>query len=475
MNWGGFAGGFSQGLNSGLSMGQKINDLIRLDKVEKVRTQALAEADAKRESEINSTIQDNSGGNPAATMGVTGHPAATNQAPSTTPKMLPVAEDAMTADQPSAAKPIAPQDEDRPITRRRVLAEQPSITPNTKPATATAAPVAAQAGLPFVVGGKGYATRQEARAAAEKAVPDKMHFFAKTAIPRIQEKMIELGDIDAADKLGKWAEDRENQEYARNWMKLDLATRSGDFKNAAKQFVSLYKKFDDGVELVGDPEEIKSEGGDITGFKVNLKNTEGKEYSMVVTPQDILTRGAAMLSPIEKFKLDYAKQQSADEAVAKGKAEMAKEERALLVDNYKAERNNRYQSQRDVRQQGDAIERMTLQQQLEEAGASQRVQREVGAKVDLLRSAGRSEQFINEVLPELLGVGSYKKALSPEDAKLKIRGELMANDRDFQRMTEAQRQTQVNEVMKFVYGGTATPRAQGTTTTPQGSPPVWRQ
>lgn len=194
-----------------------------------------------------------------------------------------------------------------------------------------------------------------------------------------------------------------------------------------------------------------------------------------------------MLSPIEKFKIDYARQQKADEMAAQYKMDVAKEQRALQADNYKAARDNIYtkglrqldnqfQSQRDYRQQQDRIELKTIESQLESANASSKVRREVGAKVDALRVAGYSDEFINGVLPSLLGVGEYKKAMSPEDAKLKIRGELMSNDREFQEMTETERAAEVGRVMEFVYGkpgNAAAPRSAAPTG--PSYPPVWRQ
>ena len=478
MNWGGFAGGFAQGFGSGVNMVTKFDEIAKKGEIEKVRTQAMTEAKAAHAADVESRIQDNSQPqNIAVTKGVTGQPAAEATAQ---PVALPAA--------PQATAPIKPEDEDRPMTRRRVLSE-PAAQPEAKPIAAPTQSAPAQPaarGLPFVVGGKGYATREEARAAAEKDTPDEMHFFRKKAIPNIQKKMIELGYLDDAERLGDWAEKQENQEYARNWMKADQYARAGDIKNAGKYFAKLYGKFDDGISLVGEPEEMKDEGGNITGFKINLRNSEGKEFSQVVTPQDIMTRGSAMLSPIEKFKLDYARQQEADKMAAQSKLDIAKEQRALQIDNYKAARDNiyakglkkvenQYQTERDIRQQENAIEKLTIEKQLDAANASTKVRREVGAKVDALRGAGYGDDFINGVLPSLLGVGEYKKAMSPEDAKLKIRGELMANDRAFQKMTEQERAAEVGRVMEFVYGkpgNAAAPRSAAPTG--PSYPPVWR-
>lgn len=471
MNWGGFASGFSQGLNSGLDMGQKLNNLVKMDKVEKVRAQGLAEAQALRDAEIDKKIQEG-GGNPAATMGVTGQPSAA-PAPA-----MPLAEDPMTAD-----KPIKPEMEDKPITRRRVLAEQPEMAPATqKSSAAPASP--AQSGLPFMVGGKGYATREEARAAAEKATPDVMHFMTKTLVPRMQQAYIEQGNVEMADAWGKWAEDRDNKAAMKEWAGAFRSAQMGNFEKAADHVFELYKRYDDGITPLS-KETVKDNQGNVTGFNVRLKRDDtGEEYSQFIDKRSLTEMGLSALSPQAMFENQFKRQQAADEAAAKNAAEIAKEQRGLQIDNYKAARDNiyakglkqvenQYQTERDIRQQENAIEKLTIEKQLDAANASTKVRREVGAKVDALRGAGYGDDFINGVLPSLLGVGEYKKAMSPEDAKLKIRGELMANDRAFQKMSEAERAAEVGRVMEFVYGKpTTTPRANSQST--PSSPPVWR-
>lgn len=484
MNWGGFAGGFAQGFNNGVSMGKTIDTVMKQKKIEDVRAQGIAEAQAARDAAIDSSIQDTSGGNPAATMGVTGQPAATNQAPSTTPKMLPVAEDAMTADQPSAAKPIAPQDEDRSITRRRVLAEQPSITPNTPPATATAAPVAAQAGLPFVVGGKGYATRQEARAAAEKAAPDVMQFMSKTLVPRMQQVYMEQGDIEKADAWGKWAEDRDNKAAMKEWAGAYRSAQIGNFEKAADHVFELYKRYDDGITPMS-KETVKDNQGNVTGFNVRLKNDKtGEEYSQFIDKRSLTEMGLSALSPQAMFEQTFKRQTAADEAALKAAAEAAKDNRNFQQDIYKQDRNFgnqktlkqmdvQAQAERDVRQQSNAIELKTIESQLQDANASSKVQREVGAKVQALRNAGYSDEFINGALPAILGVGEYKRATSPEEARRLAFSDRMKSDPMFGRKSAEDQNRIIDQDMKIVFGGgsaTQTPRTQAPATPAPAAP-----
>lgn len=486
MNWGGFAGGFAQGFNNGVSMGKTIGEVMKQKKIEDVRAQGIAEAQAARAAAVDGSIKDGSTSNPAATVGVSGQPAAP-AAPEAKPQTLPLAEDPMTADQKPAQQPIKPSDEDRPLTRRRVLSE-PAEQPETKPIAAPtqASPAqAAASGLPFMVGGKGYATREEARAAADKATPDVMHFMSKTLVPRMQQAYIEQGNVEMADAWGKWAEEKDNKAAMKEWAGAFRSAQMGNFEKAADHVFELYKRYDDGITPLS-KKTVKDNQGNVTGFNVRLKReATGEEYDQFIGKKELTEMGLSALSPQAMFEAQFKRQQSADEAAAKSAADDKKAQRDLEIDNYKAARDNVYakglkqvdnqlQTQRDDRQQAFAIEKMTIEKQMDAANASSKVRREVGAKVDALRGAGYGEEFINGVLPSLLGVGEYKKATSPEDAKLKIRGELMLSDSKFKKMTEEQRAIEVDRVMEFVYGKpTTTPRANSQAT-PPSSPPVWR-
>lgn len=489
MNWGGFAGGFAQGFNNGVSMGKTIDTVMKQKKIDDVRAQGLAEAQAARAAAVDSAIQDNSQApQPAATMGVTGQPSpSVSPAPAAKPQASAMAEDPMTADKPVAAKPIAPQDEDRPITRSRVLAEQPTITPNAQPAPASQAKTTApQAGLPFVVGGKGYATREEARAAAEKAAPDVMQFMSKTLVPKMQQVYMEQGDIEKAEAWGKWAEDRESKAAMKEWAGAYRAAQIGNFEKAADHVFELYKRHDDGITPLS-KETVKDNAGNVTGFNVRLKrDATGEEYSQFIDKRTLTEMGLSALSPQAMFEATFKRQQEADKAAMESAAAQAKEDRQFRRDIYKDDRNFGQQKElkkiesdaalaREERQQDNALERMTIEKQLDAANTSSKIRREVGAKVDALRSAGYSEEFINGALPAILGVGDYKKATSPEEARRLAHSDRMKSDPMYSRKSAEEQKKILDQDMQLVFGGmkpTATPRSSGAPATPsrQGTP-----
>lgn len=491
MNWGGFAIGLSQGLDRGLDMGQKINNLIKQDKVDKVRAQGLAEAQAARAAAIDGAIQENKGAptNPAATGGITGQPASEATAttkpelsPSVKPQAsptasptYPMAEDPMTAD-----KPIKPAMEDKPITRRRVLSE-----PEQKPAPQTAAPATpAQTGLPFVVGGKGYATREEARAAAEKAAPDMMSFMSKTLVPKMQQVYLEQGDMEKADAWGKWAEERDNKDAMREWAGAYRAAQIGNFDKAADHVFNLYKRYDDGITPLS-KETVRDNQGNVTGFNVRLKrDATGEEYSQFIDKKQLTEMGLSALSPQAMFEAQFKRQQAADQAAATNAAKLAEEDRQFKRDIYKDDRNfgqqrelkridSQEQAARDARQQDNAIEKMTIEKQLDDAKASSRVRREVGAKVQALREAGYSDEFINGALPAILGVGDYKKATSPEEARRLAHSDRMKSDPMYSRKSAEDQKKILDQDMQLVFGGVkpTTPARSGLPAAPSAAAP----
>ena len=495
MNWGGFAGGFAQGFGSGINMVTKFDELAKKGQIEKMRAQGIAEAQAAYNADVESRIQDNSQAqNQAVSGGITGKPAEQVTAPSGQPteSLVQNPEKATGATVTPVAAPTKfssvepkPQDEDRSITIQRAKTEPSrAIADAPAPGTATATPTSFQAGLPFVVNGKGYATREEARAAAKKSGPDMLHFMYTTAFPKEIEARIAVGDVDGAEKLQALVDSKQgkiaNKLFADGYNAIAF---SGDVNGGIKKLGEFYNKYvNDGVEWLG------GEEGQDGKINIRLKQKGSDTESTMQITRGQLMRMALAYNPAELVKQNLVDFREAESAAAKSAAELKKREADLQADLYREQYQqkgrlqlkgveNQYQTQRDARQQENAIELKTIESQLQDAGASQRVQREVGAKVQVLRGASYSDEFINGVLPELLGVGNYKKAMPPEDAKLKIRGELMANDRDFQKMTEAQRQAQVNEVMKFIYSGTSngtTPGKTGSTSTPQGGLPVWR-
>lgn len=461
MNWGGFAGGFASGFAGGVKMGGTINDLLKQDKIEKVRKQGISEANAARAASVDSSIKETPS-NPAAG----GLPGTKVQSDTTTPSNP-------AGLQPSGAVTAPVQTSEAVATplpapgegAKAIASEAPKqITPHTaEPASAmpaqpgsTAAPAAGQpaaSGLPFTVGGKGYATREEARAAAEKQAPGVMEFMSKTLVPRMQQAYIEQGNIEMADAWGKWAEEKDNKAAMKEWANAYRAAQMGNIEKAADHVFNLYKRYDDGITPMS-KEVVKDKAGNITGFNVRLKtDSSGEERTQFIGKRELTEMGLSALAPPQMFEAQFKRQQEADKTAAQFAGQEAKDNRTFVREVTKEKMKEDRADARDKSKQQHEIEKMTIEKQLDAANASTKVKREVGAKVEALRSAGYSDDFINGVLPEIVGVGSYKRATSPDEARRLAHSDRMKSDPMYSRKSAADQQKILDQDMKLIYGG----------------------
>lgn len=437
MNWGGFAGGFAQGLNQTFDSKGIARYLMSPERrQEEIMAQGMAEAKAAREAEIGNMIQ----GNPIQQTGITGTPAGEGVSKPTTtpdPTATPQAEAAPTttpvSDAPaptatpgSGAKaivaseptPITPQATETPVAKPATT-EAPTATPDAKP-------VAAQ-GLPYTVGGKGYATMDEAKAAAEKQVPSVMDFMYKNAFPKMQQAYIAAGNIEAADKLQKYIESKRGQDAINTYGKaMNKLMFTNDVDGAVKELGTYYNKFvDDGVDFVKG--EVTKDGQ----IAITTKRREdGKEDVVNMSRGQVLRMGMAY-NPAKLLEMNLSEAAEAEKAQAKTRSDIAKEDRAFNRD----------------------IEKMTIEKQLDAANASTKTRREVNGKIDALRSAGYSEDFINGALPGLLGIGDFKKATSPEEARRLAFSDRMKNDPMFGRKTQEEQSAILDKDMAIIYSG----------------------
>lgn len=453
MNWGGFAGGLSTGFMGGVQMGKTLKTLKNERAIEGVRAQGTAEAKAAREAAINEAIQEGAPSQ-AATAGITGSPVdtAAPQVAKTEAAVVPAAVSEAPASEPSSMPSAAPSASAAGEGAKAIASsEQPTITPQVveKPAAAN--------GLPFTVGGKGYATREAARKAAEKNAPGVMEFMSKTMVPRMQQAYLEQGNVEMADAWGKWAEEKDNKAAMKEWASAYRAATSGNFEKAADHVFNLYKRYDDGITPMS-KETVKDKDGNITGFNVRLKNDKsGEEYSQFIDKKALTEMGLAALAPPQMFEMQFKRQQQADTAAA----EAAKDER-------------NFSQQKELKgiEHGNALEKMSIEKQLDAANATNKVKLEVKAKVDALKGAGYSEEFINGVLPGIIGVGEYKRATAPEEARRLAHSDRMKSDPMYSRKSADEQKVILDKDMAIIYAGgkpSETPRAAS------GLPPVQGQ
>lgn len=518
MQWGGFAGGFAQGFGNGVSMGRTLNEAIKQNKIDSIRAEGIAEAQAARKAEIDASVKDTQAkaAQDASASNVQPQPSGPAQGTQTgdiAPDTADVQTQAVPAPGVVQQQPIAP-----PVNSPQSAADaapaspapaapvaampmpQAQPVPNAAPVPdasaapappAPPAPMAAggMAGAPkrYTVNGKGFDDPAEARKYAEANAPTLTEFMRKTMVPKMQEAYIAQGDPEKAAAWGKWASDTEHEEHAKTWAKTYQAAQAGDIDAAAAGVIKMYKNYDDGISLVSS-EKVKDKDGNVTGFNVKLKtDATGEERSQFIDKKALTEMGLAALSPVQMFEQVYKRQQAADQLSAKAAIDAQNDARTLQREVVKQgmieDRADKRSAASDARRAAEAdrqhdykLEELTTAEQLKTAGYGKSEKAKLQAKVDILKDNGMSADAVKAIIPNLIGVDGYKKTTDPAERRALITSDLMKNDPSFARQKDpAVQAAKVDQLMGVIYGpqgASAADAKPGTTTVPNPLQPA---
>ena len=366
-DFGGFAGGLSSGFNSGVSMAKTLRDVIKERKLQDLRENGIAEAEAARSKGVQDLVKE----------GIV---------PSQQPTSGPVTTDTPTVDTPAAATatpvappgpvvtaPIPPMPLQPPgvgasadgnageaeatkalapsvstlapastvqATPTQAQAAQPIPAPAAIPQTIAAAGVTAKPNGKFSVNGQSFETREQAQAAAEKATPDVLHYYRNGPMKALATEYVRQGDFEKANALTKWGESENGREYMKTWHETMLAAQSGDSTKMAKGVVSMFNRMDNGQKLDGNPEEVKDKAGNVTGFNVRIKTeATGETRTQFIDQAALVNMGLSGTAPDKAFEMMYKTQQEAAkikyEASLKAQERSAKREDDLYMEGFK--------------------------------------------------------------------------------------------------------------------------------------------
>lgn len=430
MNWGGFAGGFAQGLNQTFDVKGLSRYMLSPEyRQQKVMAEAAAEANAAEAP----TMVD-----AAKTTGISGQqPQPVQTEAQAAPVTTPVAE--------------APEPTVTPGAGARAIAEGSTPAPTsgttTSPIPEAAAPTTpTQAGMAQTTGVAG-AQPQQAKP-AQKSPQQVQDFLYSQVLPRARNKLIEAGDLEGAERLDKQMESAKGRQAMAVYGKAyNALTYGNDVNKAVQLFGEYYNKFvDDGVDFTKG--EVTKDGQ----IAITTKNkSDGAENTMTLSRGQLLRMGMAY-NPVKLYEMNLAETVEAEKMAAKTRGEIAKEDRKFNHD----------------------IEKMTIEKQLDAANVTTGERRKLDAKIGALRGAGYSEDFINGALPGLLGIGDYKKATSPEEARRLAHSDRMKNDPMYARKPADQQATILDQDMSIIYAGgkpSSTPGAAASGTPAAGGLP----
>lgn len=426
MNWGGFAAGLSNGFNNGVSMGKTLRDVIRESRMQDLREQGMAEANAERTRMADASVTDATAAPTSGPSEATTPPEApkTEQTPEAPKTEAPTAQQ-VSASSPTAAPDAAtaktalagmdtPQEPAKvdpakaePETTAAVV--QPSATQKVAAAGVPTAPEAPVEKAPEVkqkasgrfsvkgLDGQTFETREQALAAAEKLAPSAADLFIKNAIPKIAEGYLVNGEPEKAKAWQDYADSHTGKRMMKDWA---AAFTAPDFDTAVSKFGTFYTDhIDDGVDFTGHKMKVNADGTKVA--VVTLKNkATGKETEMELTRDKMLAL-AGQANPQKLFELEQSRTTAA--------------EKAKLEARIKAQQR-----------QADNADKMDLE----------------GYKQD--RIDAREEKR-----------GSNKKTTDPTERRALIYSDLTKNDPTFARLPPDQQKAKVDKAMETIYGAGA--------------------
>lgn len=324
--------------------------------------------------------------------------------------------------------------------------------------------------MPTFADAKGtkFASEAEARAAAEKNAPSIDDFYVKNVVPKIAETYLKQGNIEQAEKWNSWAQAKNTQTGMKHWTKALQAGQIGDFKAYADNMVKAYNTpgyYDDGLEADG-YDLVKDKEGNTTGMTLNLRNkSTGEKFSQTIRGQeDMVKMGIGLLDPANAFKTTQAAVATAQAQRAKSAEGELKFKRDVYRDGIKVQAQGQQQDRRD----SAAMDRLVTGKQIDQANKTAAVD----AKANALRKAGYSDDFVKQAMPQLLGLGDYKKAAPPEEVRRMLH-QARLSDFNYTRKTPEEQAAIINQDLQLINGagGSAkNPMAGGLLPEAEGAP-----
>lgn len=314
----------------------------------------------------------------------------------------------------------------------------------------------------YSVGGKSYASQEEATAAADKQVGSFMDYYMKTSVPKMQEHWLKTGQVDKAQALGKWMEDENVKKGAKAWAGAVRSFQTGDREGFKTNLMAAYNQagyFDDGMTATK-IDDVKNDKGQLTGYAITFRDASGKETTQNYDGDDVARLGLNALSPTEvlSYGMDQLKQANA------ARADLAKEGRGFQRDITKLgiQQQNTLEAQTNASQLRSAEEA-----EKQRAGGNSPKVRDANAIVGALKSRGYDDKYIDSIYPKLLGVERSSK--SDTDRLDGYIAAMARNDLDFAEMPVSQQVQKAREMMAEVDkvpGGEQSPAGAPAASTP---------
>lgn len=313
--------------------------------------------------------------------------------------------------------------------------------------------------------GKRFGSEAETRANAERKAPSVDDFYLRDVAPKIRETYLAQGNAAGADQWDKWTQDKQAQTGMKHWTQALRAGQMGDFKSYADNMVKAYNTpgyYEDGLEANG-YDLIKDKDGNTTGLTMNLKNKEtGEEFSQSIHGQDDMIRqGIGLLDPANAFKTTFAQNEKQKTRDAQSVRDQQKFQQQVAL----SDRKDVSRAELADRREDSAMERLVRGKQLDRENQNKGIEQ----KTNALRAAGYSDEFIKESLPQMMGVGNYKRGSTPEETRRMLH-QARLSDFNYQRKSPAEQAAIIDQDLKLIGGGSSADGSSARTTQEPASP-----
>lgn len=259
----------------------------------------------------------------------------------------------------------------------------------------------------------------EAKANTDGKIDNVMNYYMQNTAPKLQQYWLSQGDMDKANAFGKWIQDSNVQQGMKYGAGMIQGAQQGNPELVMDNMVKLYNQpgyFEDGFSAVK-ADVRRDKDGNASGWDITLKNNKtGKETTHSFNSMDDIYKTAMQFGD-PKNVFEYGMQQL--KAGQDAQVAIAKEDRALKVDDYKAARDQNYKlegqnNESQLRQAEKRAEGTTGNKKVQDAQAAE----------DYLRSRGVPNEQIRALAPALIGVQNQSAPLSKRvDDYIKTRGE----------------------------------------------------
>lgn len=249
--------------------------------------------------------------------------------------------------------------------------------------------------------------RKRYAAKVKKQNPFSDYFFG-TKLPQATTSLMEAGDFETAKMLRTWGEDKDTRQYLKNFGTLlgtaQTGFATGDFGDYFGAVKSLVNEGDYGA-TIQQINPIRNGEGVVTGAEVRYKDDDkGKRYTRQFSIDDLTRSTVNMFAPERNAVAYLAKQQAAIDAKA-GIAETAGKARIKLNADLVRDRLG-YRQDRALNEQEAG---------LKSGRKTNELRSQTRFKIQSLRKAGFTDDQINRLTPQILGVASTTNVMSPQE------------------------------------------------------------